>query len=229
VSKGKYEIIGFHKNNGPVIRVTEIPVKSWIINYRKWLEELVQKKTKPIFDYKDNSTTEKPFFIIDWNNNKKINLKTLQLERSFGMSNITLIDHKGFPKRLSTIDEMMELYYDHMIEHYEGVRLHRIQQDKDKVVDISYKMKFIKCVLDGDIELIEVTESEISTKLEELEIPFEYYEKSKSRDFSVESLEKYEKIIKEAEKRLENSEKTSSNDIWLDKLKILEKELKKRF
>lgn len=230
VSKGKYEIVGFHKNNGPIVRVTEIPVKSWIISYRKWLEELVQKKTKPIFDYKDNSSTEKPYFLIDWNSDyKKINTKTLQLERSIGMSNITLIDHKGFPKRLTTIDEMMELYYQHMMQHYEEIREHRIQNEKNKVTDLSFKMKFIQLVLDDVIQLIKVSESEIAVLLEEHEIPFEYYEKSKSRDFSVESLERYKKQVAEAKHRLNVAEKTTASDIWIGKLNALEKEIAKHY
>ena len=228
VTKGKYEIVGFHKNNGPIIRVTEIPVKSWIISYRKWLEELVQKKSKPIFDYKDNSSTEKPYFLIDWNSDyKKINTKTLQLERSIGLSNITLIDHKGFPKRLQSVNDMMELYYEHMIEHYEQIRLHRIENESNKVTDLSFRMKFIKLVLDNEIKLIKVTEQYITEKMEKHKIPFEYYEKSKSRDFSVESLQRYEKQMKEAKDRLAEADKTSATDIWLGKLDVLQKLVKK--
>lgn len=124
---------------------------------------------------------------------------------------------------------MMELYYEHMIQHYEEIRLHRIDQENNRVTDLSYKMKFIKHVLDGDIELIKVKEEIISAKMQEYEIPYEYYEKSKSRDFSIESLQKYEKQIKEAKAKLNTSEKTTANKIWLDKLDILRLELQKRY
>ena len=65
----------------PIIKVTEIPVKTWIHRYRKWLEFLVQDKSKPIFDFKDNSTTEKPEFLIHWNKNYRCpNYRTLKAE-----------------------------------------------------------------------------------------------------------------------------------------------------
>ena len=41
-------------------------------------------------------------------------LKTLRLTRSFGISNITLIDHKGFPTQFDKIYEVMDCYYEHI-------------------------------------------------------------------------------------------------------------------
>ena len=63
---GKYDIIGVHKNNGPIIHISEVPVKVWIHRYRKWLESLIQSraKNKPIYDFKDNSTTEKALILL---------------------------------------------------------------------------------------------------------------------------------------------------------------------
>ena len=97
---GKFTQKGEHRN-GPVIQITEIPVRKWIHEYRKHLEKCVQEKgaKRSIMDFKDNSTTERPNFIIHWN--KKCgqpNHANLYLTKSFGMSNMTLIDHNGFPQ-----------------------------------------------------------------------------------------------------------------------------------
>ena len=232
VTYGKYEIIGMHKKGGPIIKVTEIPVKTWIHDYRKWLESLIHSKDKikPIFDFKDNSTTEKPHFLIDWNSNyKTLNHKNLKLIKNIGMSNITLIDHKGFPKKYKNIKEVLDKYYIHMLKHYNDVRDNRIKCEKDKVMDLSYKMKFIRCVLDGKIKIVKVKEDYIEQKMEEFEIPFEYYDKSKSRDFSEESLEKYEKALKESQDLAKQAESKTAQTIWLDKLVKLKKEMLKNY
>ena len=229
---GKYEIIGVHKNNGPIIKVSELPIKTWIHKYRKWLEYLIhgKHKIKPIYDFKDHSTTEKVDFEIHWNNNYKIpNHATLKLVRSFGISNITLIDHMGFPTRYNNVQAVMETYYGHMKSHYEDIRNNRIKLEEERVVDITFKMKFIIHVLRKDIEIIKVKEEVVKEKMEEFGIPFEYYDKSKGRDFSLESVEKYKIQIGEAKERLEIANGTTAEKIWLDKLNILKKEFSKRF
>lgn len=229
---GKYKLDGFHKHGGSIIRVTELPIRTWIHRYRKWLEMLVQQKgnNRPIFDFKDNSTTESANFEIHWNNNyKNPNEISLRLIRSFGLSNITLIDHRGFPTRFGDIQEVMEKYYVHMLEHYNQVRNRRIKIEEDRVIDITYRMKFISLVLKKEIIIMKAKEDYIRDKMKEFEIPFEYYDKSKSRDFSEESLEKYERQMAECKDRAQLAKDTTAEKIWLDKLDILEKELRKRF
>jgi len=229
---GKYFIDGFHKNDGPIIKISELPVGTWIHRYRKWLELLVQQKGKdrPIYDFKDNSTTEEARFEIHWNSNWRTpNEMNLKLIRSIGLSNITLIDHYGFPKKYSCVQEVMEKYYDHMIDHYETVRNNRIKNEEDREKDISYRMKFIIHVLQGDIKIIKVKEDLVKEKMKEFNIPYEYYDKSKSRDFSEESLAKYKQQLEEARARAQTARGTRAQDIWLGKLDILDKELRKRY
>jgi DNA gyrase/topoisomerase IV subunit A len=231
---GKYCVKKFHKHDGggPILTVTELPIKTWIHKYRKWLEFLVQQKGKNrlVYDFKDNSTTEKPVFEIHWNAKAKTpNLQNLRLIRSFGLSNITLIDHRGFPTRFENVTEVMEKYYVHMIEHYHDVRNNRIKKEELRVRDLTYKIKFISNVLNGNIVLLKVSEEIIKLKMEQLEIPFDYYDKSKSRDFSKESLDKYKNQITEAQARLKVADETTAQKIWLDKLDTLEVELRKRY
>jgi len=187
-------------------------------------------KERPIYDFKDNSTTEEPNFIIHWNSHyRKPNEINLKLVRSIGLSNITLIDHKGFPTKYDNIQSVMEKYYEHMISHYEKVRQYRIRVEEEREKDISYRMKFIVHVLKGDIKIIKVKEEVVKEKMKTYNIPFEYYDKSKSRDFSEESLNKYNQLLKEAREKAVNARNTKAQDIWLGKLDILEKELRKRY
>lgn len=229
---GKFDVTGLHKQGGPIIEITEVPVRTWLQDYKKWLQGLVHIKgsKRPVYDFKDNSTTERPKFVIHWNSDyAQPNHRSLHLIKSFGMSNITLIDHKGFPKKYDDIEQVMHEYFDNMLNHYTVVRDKRITNEEEKFRDTSYKIKFISLVLNKEIVIMKVKEDDIKAKMEEHQIPFEYYDKSKSRDFSVESLEKHKKNLQECKERLELAKKVVPQDIWINDLEVLEKELKKRF
>ena len=229
---GKFDVTGLHKHGGPIIEITEVPVRTWLHDYRKWIQGLVHIKgsRRPVYDFKDNSTTDRPKFVIHWNSNyAQPNHRSLHLVKSFGLSNITLIDHKGFPKKFDEIQTVLEEYYCNMIDHYKVVRSNRISNEEEKFRDTSHKIKFITLVLSNEIVIMKVKEEEVKSKMEQHEIPFDYYDKSKSRDFSVESLEKHKKNLEECKARLELAEKLVAEDIWINDLEILEKELKKRY
>ena len=229
---GKFEVTGLHKHGGPIVEISEVPVRAWLHDYRKWIQGLVHIKgsKRPVYDFKDNSTTEKPKFVIHWNSNySQPNHRSLHLVKSFGLSNITLIDHKGFPKKFSNIQTVMEEYYTNMLIHYQLVRDKRISNEEDKHTDTSFKIKFITLVLRNEITIMKVKEEEVKAKMEEHGIPYDYYDKSKSRDFSLESLEKHKKNLQECKERLDAAKKVVPQDIWINDLDVLEKELKKRF
>ena len=214
------------------IKITELPVRSWSDHYKNWLQSMMDGRNngKAVLDFDNNSTPERASFHIKWNKNypKKPDLKTLRLTRSFGISNITLIDHRGFPSQFDKIYDVMECYYNQMIEHYNKLREHRIKNEEDYLTDIGYKMKFIKAVLDNEITINKVKEEVIKENMEKLKIPYLYYEKSKTRDFSEESLIKYKKMLEDSKIRLAKAKETTANSIWLEKLELLKTEILKR-
>ena len=114
-----------------------------------------------------------------------------------------------------------------MIEHYNQVIKRRIYIEKERVTDITYKMKFIIHVLREEIKIIKMKEEIIEGKMKEYDIPFEYYEKSKGKDFSVESYEKYKKLLEETKGKLKTAEALTPEGIWKEKLTTLRAELKR--
>lgn len=228
---GKYSL---EKANGDsyIIKITELPIGCWTEDYTRWLNSIVveKNKEKAILDYDDHSTTEKIDITLKWNKNHPIepSLKSLKLVRSYGLSNITLIDHRGFPTQYETVQEIMKNYYQIMISHYQDVIFNRIKVEENIVKECDYMMKFIVSVLKDKIKIRKVKEDFIKEQMEKLEIPFKYYEKSKTRDFSEESLEKYQKQIDVAKERLEKAKKTKPEDIWLERLEKIKVEILKR-
>lgn len=232
-TQGRYKIVGKDKKGGLIVKISELPIGLWTEKYYKWLNDLVMIKgknvTRPLFSMKDNSTTETVNFEISWNPKwKPLNEENLKMIKSIGLSNITLVDHVGIPKKFDSIQEILERYYEHMIEHYEKVRRRRISIEKAREIDISHKMNFILRVIRKEITILKVKESVVLEKMKEFGIPEKYYDKTASKDFSEESLAKYQKQLDEAKARAELAENTTAQDIWYDKLIILEKEILKR-
>jgi len=229
---GKFQIVEAREDDIYVIKVTELPVKVWSDQYKNWLNSIVteRNKDKCILDFDNYSSPDKVDFTIRWNKNYPVkpDIKSLKLVRSFGLSNITFIDHKGFPTQFEKIQDVMEKYYQHMIEHYKELRNYRISNEDNNVKDIGYMMKFIGHVMKEEIIIKKIKEEDVMEKMKVLGIPLKYYEKSKTRDFSNESLEKYNKQLEDANIRLEKAKSTTAEEIWLNKLSILKKELLKR-
>lgn len=229
---GKYEIIEARNDDVIVIKVSELPIKCYTDNYKNWLNSIVTEKNKDkaVIDFDNNSGPEKVDFLIKWNKNypKKPDLTSLRLTRSFGLTNITLIDHRGFPTQFDRVNDVMERYYEHMIKHYQELRNFKIKNEENNMKDISIMIKFIVSKLKGEIKIDKEKEENIKVKMEELGIPFEYLDKSKTRDFTEESLAKHKKKLNEAKERLEEAQNTTAEKIWLEKLAILKKEILKR-
>jgi DNA topoisomerase-2 len=229
---GKFSIEQARNDDIIIIRITELPIRSWSEHYKNWLQSMIdsKQKEKAVIDFENNSNAERPSFVIKWNKNyhKKPDIKSLRLVRSFGLSNITLINHKGFPTQYDKIQDIMDRYFDHMIEHYETLRKFRISNEENRMRDISYKMKYIVLVRKGDIKIVKVSEDIIKAKMKEFEIPYEYYEKSKGTDFSEEALERHKKHLDDSKAKVKLAEETTAIKIWLEKLSILKKEILKR-
>lgn len=230
---GRFSLIGEHKH-GPILRVTELGVGHFIGDYRKWLESLLEIKgagveQRPIYDFEDNSDTENADFTIHWNSNwKPPTAQNLKLVKSIGISNITLIDHYGFPKKYQNIEEILNVYYEHMIKHYEDVRKNRIDKEEKNMINIDYKMQLITLIaIKKVIKYENVKKEEIKRQLEEHKIPFEYFDKSKLTDLTEEDIQKYMEKMEEAKARLELARKTTAAEIWISHLIPLREQLVK--
>lgn len=229
---GKFCRVGYNKKNEQILKITELPIGTWTIPYKNWLKSLIMEKAKDrIVTYiRDKSKPNTVNIEIHWKRTTvEPDIHNLKLQRSFGMSNITLINHLGFPKKYKDVKKVLNNYFTHMIEHYTDLRDHRIKVEEDKIQRASYKAQYIQARLEGTIEVVKQDEEKIRAELEKIDVPFKIYEEAKERDLSKQSLEKWRKQRKEAEARLKTAKEDTPENIWLEKLRKLEKELRKRW
>lgn len=225
MTSGLYEEIS-ENSKYYVLKITELPIGVWSDEYYKRISAIAadtSNKTRTILDCTNNSTPDGCDITIHWNKNcpKKPSYANLNLYRSYGISNITAIDKNGYPTIYKDTCDLLENYYNLMIPHFEKLKQVKLDKFKEEIEDLTYRIKFNKLVRSGEIIIVKkegVPEDEIKVKMKEHSIPFKYYNLVKAREFSKESVEKYEDMIKELlEKFRIESEKTPQT-IWKEKL-----------
>jgi DNA topoisomerase II len=229
---GAFKIIGQHKSNGggPIIEITELPAKRWFIDYYEWLKSLLLEKPEKrlIHGCIDHSTTSEPNYVIEWCSHTPPTYQNLKLITSFSTSNVTVIDNEGFPFRYKGIEPLLESYFENMYRHYELIQRSRISSEIQRQKDLRDKIKFVSLVVSGKIPINNTIEDNIRKSLEKHGVPFETFEKSKTRDMTKNSLQKHEKDLIESDRILNSIKGVSATSIWMDDLCKLEKFLKSK-
>ena len=229
---GIFKTTGRTKRGELILKITELPPKTWTHKFDENLASMIlEKGKKKLISYRRNKSKPNTVDIeIHWKSKDvEPTVHNLHLVRTFGLSNITLIDHQGFPKKYKSVKKVLKTYFKHMIEHYGQLRDHRIKIEEEKIKWASFKTRYIQARLDGEIEIVKVDEEKIKSELERIGVPFKIYDEAKERDLSVQSLERWKKEIAQAQARLEEAKGMTPEGIWLEKLAKLKKELKKRW
>lgn len=222
VSTGSFTPFG--KN---AVKVTELPVGRWTETYENWLKEKLAKKE--IKDYQTKSTKEHPCFIITGLQNP--NVQTLKLVKSYGMTNMVLLDVQKSPRRYATVVEMLDRFYDIRLPFYEKRRQHQIA-DLTKSIDIlTNKIKFIRLVLAGEIVVLGQKKATIKAKMVEKGItdPDSVYNRSSLGSLSEDEIIDLQKELNDQIQNRSEMEATTANQLWLKDLQEFRSEYLKHY
>jgi DNA gyrase/topoisomerase IV subunit A len=164
VKDGRYSMIttGTFTMEKDVIVVTELPIGKWTSKYNKWLDSLIEKK---LLDDKANHSTdthvrfELKGFVGEvtempaYNESIKLDVKRLQLIKSYGMSNMVLLDRDKKPVKHQSPEAIAREFYEFRLGYYDLRRLNILKGLKDEMDNITGLFKFIYCVIEGQLLL----------------------------------------------------------------------------
>ena len=234
--KGCYQIISKNK-----ILITELPIGTWTDDYKKFLEDLIEKNKKdsPIIkDFNDlstdttiNITITFQTNIIDVFSQKIIEYecnaleKYLKLYTTKSSSNMHLFDENEQLKKYSNISEI--------INEYMTIRLNAYQKRKEFIIKnlihettiLSNKARFIKMNLNGDIDLRFKTKKQVCDLLQDNQ--FEIIDEDKDFKYLVKlpmdsvTKEKAESLNSEKDNKLKELniiQETTIKDMWKTEL-----------
>ncbi len=141
VTSGKFE------EQGKKIVVNELPIGRGINRYASYLKEMRDKKI--ITKLNDYSTTDQPHFEFSMMPNNNASLKSLKLIKSYGMSNMVLLDNDNRPVKYENVDMLMETFYSIRLGYYFKRKEYIIQNIIETIVTLNAKIRYILAVIKG--------------------------------------------------------------------------------
>lgn len=230
-STGSFEIIKQNSNGTVDVRITELPLFKATFSYRKEMEQKIKTKHVKSVERFGKKVDDIDIVIYGWNHPKGANIQTLKLERSFGLSNMTLIDNDGYPTIYRNVQDVMEVYYQNMIDIYRKLIISKIQSIENEIQNLTYHYNLVILINNGTIKLLDSNGKFFSKEHLRREatihnIPTKYMDKIKIYDCTEEEVIETYNEIKKLHERLERTKSSKAEDLWIDKLKIIKDKLK---
>lgn len=201
---GLYEV---HDNR---TEITELPIGRIGLKYYGWLQKLYEEKL--ISDYWNQTRFDDlKFIIFDF---KNPNLKTLHLQKSYGLSNMVLLTNDNKPLRFKSAGDLIEEFYQIRLPFY-GVRKdYIITTLNEHIKKLENKVKFIRLVIDGKIKVLNERKDRIEIQMRAYELPLDLITTTTIKHCTYEDVEELEKERLKFIREREEIEKTSIKELW---------------
>jgi DNA topoisomerase-2 len=234
---GEFTVTSKTKDGKFNIEITELPIGCWMKPYKEWLKFLVSEgKLK---DFHDGGDPNHPkYTLIGFQHQKGASYQTLRLQRSFGLSNMTLIDTNGNPEHFNNVEDMMELFYASMIQIFEAQRQNNLEDIQTDIHNHSEKLRYILEVLkyeetrDKPVEereglwIVGRKKAEVFLDLDRLEFAHDLLKKVHFADCTYEEIENIRGVIAKLTDKFIEIEKLRPQDMWATKLQAFDKILR---
>lgn len=203
--------IGTYKEEGNTITVTELPVGRDMHKYDLWLRKLLQEKV--ILDKRDLSSPDRPYFEIKGFRNPSI--QSLRLQRSFGLSNMVLLDNDNRPVKYNNVIDILEAFYRFRLPYYDARRRYIIDEIQRKIDKADVKIRFIRAVLDDVIIVKGRKKSQLIPQMESMGFPSDLLKSVNLGHLTDDDIVDLTNEINELVSQRDNIINTPSSQIWL--------------
>ena len=252
IIKGVYSVIGKDK-----IKITELPVGTWTQDYKEYLESIVASNNKERDRDKSKKTKTVEFMIKDYTNmstdttveftvtllpgsldkllSEKQDDNINGIERAFKLyttqstSNMHLFDSNEKLKQYTSVELIIEDYYHIRYSYYQKRKEYLITKLGNELKILSNKAKYIKCVLDDDIDLRKKTREQIYNIMKSHKFDvgdddsYNYLIKMPMDSVSEENVNKLMKEHDNKEQELESVKMNTVENVWLKELSELKR------
>jgi DNA topoisomerase-2 len=223
ISSNKYESNGIVKTVGTKTTVTEIPIGISIDKYKDKLQE--SQDNKKIKNLKNYSTPDNPHFEF-----QEIQMIDLGLKSSISCSNMVLFDHTNHIRKFSSVRDILVSFCEQRMSLYEKRHEYLLSELKDKNRVLKDKLRFLRDVMSGDLNIQKVDEKELDIEMEEkgfqkVDGSFEFLLGMSMRSFSKQKLDHLMSQIEEYRSQIKELKRQTPKDLWKRDLVKLEKEL----
>ena len=152
---------------------------------------------------------------------------TLKLQKSFGMGNMTLIDHQGYPYHFKNAVHCLDVYYQAMIELFTTLIQTRIADAKTKLDNLREKRRLIKLIVEEIIVVFKQPDDHIHAQLEEHKIDPVHWDKLGAKEMSTTKITKLDVAIVEQELEVSALASNTPQKEWMHRLTVFRHALDK--
>ena len=241
-TKGNYTI---HLNK---IVITELPVGVWTDRYKEFLESITidtkNKSSKQIIKHYNTYCTDiRVHFEIfmdmeviekldkmDAKTNMTKLEKSLKLCSIINLNNMVLFDRDSNIKKYSKVNDIIEEFCLVRSEFYVKRKDYLVKDLESKISMLDIKTRFIYEFINETIKIIRVKKAQIYKQLKErgyplMESKYDYLLKMPIDNLTEEKMIELEKNCDNLKKELSDLKHKTHNDLWIDDLVCLKKEL----
>lgn len=221
ITKGKYEKV----NKG--VKVTELPIGKWTKTYRKFLEKLKKSKAIKKFDDDCNGGDTIDFTLKGVG---EIDEAKLGLVKSYSLNNMVGLDPNYKPFKFKSVNHMLETFYNFRLPYYQKRKDYILGQMKAEIDVCTEKMKLLRLIDKGKIEIIKRTDEQIIADLEKAGINSDLIMGGRGiavRELTITNIDRFKKKLQKLEEEYKELDATSAEDLWYADLEVLEGHIKK--
>jgi DNA topoisomerase-2 len=234
-----YESTGcFHYIDDNTIEITEIPLNKAIEDYKAMLEDLVLNNQ--IKNFENHYSALNIRFVVYLNNKVEDPIKFFKLSSTVGLSlnNMHLYNSDIKIKKYDSTSAIMREWCSVRLTCYHERKTHQLNVLNKLFKKLSAKAQFIQDIIDGKIKIMNVEDSSLIARLEELKYPklsdkdddneeseevdttknYNYLLRMPVNSLTKNNLEKLKKNAEEVNKQIKELTKTPIYKIWLKEL-----------
>jgi len=230
VFHGKYEV-----KNSTTVEITEIPPSFTYEKYEALLDGLIEKGV--IHSYDDHSSDRVNYVLKFPRANLQDIIKkeklgdTLKMKEREG-ENLTTLDENAALKIFKTPEEIIQYFVEFRLGYYSKRKAKLISEITDELRVIGARARFIKAIVEREIEVANVKRADIIASIEKIGIAKEEdgYDFLLSMPIHTLTAEKYAELLKKQatkEKELKEVEKTTPEEFYRKDLKELRSQVEK--
>ena len=224
VENNKWTSHGTYEVKGNKITITELPIGTWIEDYKLFLDKL--ETDEVIYSYKNNSTDTTIHFelslslenIIEWTNNREIE-KKLKLISHISGKNMYVFDEHDKIVKMESAEEIIYRFWRIRNEYYIKRQKYLVNKIKHELDILISKISFINDVINENVKVFRQKLDFINYQLEtkkysKIENSYKYLTDMKIHSFSEDTIS----ILTEKMNTLTHEYTTISNmtlkDFW---------------
>lgn len=232
ITHGSFTVEEKYKRNGELkainVTISELPIGLSGFRYKKFLDEL--REQKKLHDYRPLNTIDMcSYYLEGLDPSIPRTIRGLRLQKSYGLTNMYVLDQNGVPQHHKTIRDVMKTFADWRVKYY-GLRKDKILANyADKLKAIEDVNDILEAVLNKKLIIFEedgkklkfLERKTIKERLETLKLSVSAYASIKLDMWNIETYNSNKLDASKIAKRITSLRDKDIREIWFDELENL--------